>query len=198
MAIIGDVFPEHRRGAATGALMSAFALASVAGVPFGLSLGTAYGWHVPFLLLAGAGSVALIVAMKAMPFPFEGTSIRKKSAGHPLKEMVATLTHPNHLGAFALIVTLMLGSFAVVPYISPYLVANVGVTEKQLPWVYVVGGGLDPGRRSLGRQARRSLRQAAGLSMCGLDRRPLDDRGHLLTSGFPHSRRHGRLASYGR
>src|ERR1019366_4518854 len=26
MAIVGDVFPEHRRGAATGALMSAFAL----------------------------------------------------------------------------------------------------------------------------------------------------------------------------
>jgi predicted MFS family arabinose efflux permease len=48
MAIIGDVFPEHRRGRATAALMSAFALASVAGVPFGLYLGTRWGWHVPF------------------------------------------------------------------------------------------------------------------------------------------------------
>ena len=35
MAIIGDVFPEQRRGA-TGILMSAFAVASVVGVPFGL------------------------------------------------------------------------------------------------------------------------------------------------------------------
>lgn len=141
LAIIGDVFPEHQRGSATGALMSAFALASVAGVPFGLSLGTEYGWHVPFLLLGGAGSAILIVAMKAMP-PLRGHLDPEKVAKHPLNEMVVTLTHPNHLRAFALIVTLMLGSFAVIPYISPYLVANVGVTEKQLPWVYVVGGAL--------------------------------------------------------
>src|SRR5437016_3527753 len=31
LAIIGDVFPEERRGAATGSLMSAFALASTVG-----------------------------------------------------------------------------------------------------------------------------------------------------------------------
>src|SRR4249919_2367396 len=31
MAIIGDVFPENRRGSATGSLMTGFALASIAG-----------------------------------------------------------------------------------------------------------------------------------------------------------------------
>ena len=36
MAIVADVFPENRRGQATGALMSAFAIASVAGVPLGI------------------------------------------------------------------------------------------------------------------------------------------------------------------
>ncbi len=61
---------------------------------------------------------------------------------HPLAEMRATYTHPNHLRAFALIVTLMFGSFAVIPFLSPYLVANVGVAEASLPWVYIAGGGL--------------------------------------------------------
>ena len=56
LAIIGDVFPEERRGQATGILMSAFALASVVGVPLCLSLGTRFGWHVPFLLLAAFGT----------------------------------------------------------------------------------------------------------------------------------------------
>src|SRR5262249_29530778 len=56
--------------------------------------------------------------------------------------LVQNLTHPNHLRAFALIVTLMFGGFAVIPYISPYLVANVGVAEVNLPWVYIAGGGL--------------------------------------------------------
>jgi predicted MFS family arabinose efflux permease len=52
MAIIGDVFPENRRGRATGSLMTGFSLASVAGVPLGLFLGTGYGWHIPFVVLA--------------------------------------------------------------------------------------------------------------------------------------------------
>jgi predicted MFS family arabinose efflux permease len=36
----------------------------------------------------------------------------------------------------------MIGSFAVFPYLSPYLVANVGMREQQLPLVYIVGGAL--------------------------------------------------------
>ena len=61
MAIIGDVFPEERRGRATGSLMTGFALASVFGVPLGLYLGSEYGWHVPFVALAIAGSPALFI-----------------------------------------------------------------------------------------------------------------------------------------
>src|SRR5262245_58667633 len=67
MAIIGDVFPEHRRGRATGSLMTGFALASVAGVPFGLYLGTNYGWHVPFVVLAIGGIPALSLVPFVLP-----------------------------------------------------------------------------------------------------------------------------------
>lgn len=38
MATVGDVFPEARRGAATGVIMSSFSVASIIGVPFGLYL----------------------------------------------------------------------------------------------------------------------------------------------------------------
>ena len=37
---------------------------------------------------------------------------------------------------------LMVGAFAVIPYISPYFVGNVGMTEEQLPLIYIVGGAL--------------------------------------------------------
>ncbi len=141
MAIIGDVFPESRRGAATGSLMSAFALASVVGVPFGLYLGTEYGWHSPFFLLVGLGSLALLAGWRVLP-PLRGHLNPSTPAAHPLEQVFTTLTRPDHLRAFALIVTLMFGGFAVIPYISPYLVSNVGVSEKKLPWVYIAGGGL--------------------------------------------------------
>ena len=67
LTIVADLFPEERRGRATGVLMSAFALASVVGVPAGLHVGFKWGWHVPFLILAGLGSLVLIAALFAMP-----------------------------------------------------------------------------------------------------------------------------------
>ncbi len=137
MAIIGDVFPEERRGRATGSLMSGFALASVAGVPLGLVLGTRYGWQVPFIVLAIGGIPTLLMAHWTLP-ALRGPSTLAHV--HPLRSLQETFTHANHLRAFALIITLMLGSFTVFPYLSPYLVGNVGFTESQLPYVYVVGG----------------------------------------------------------
>jgi MFS transporter, DHA1 family, inner membrane transport protein len=140
MAIIGDVFPEERRGTATGTLMSAFALASVAGVPLGLALGLNFGWHVPFLVLAALGLPILFVAARALPRL--DAHLHKGAPEHPLEHLRETFAHPNHLRAFALTVSLMLGSFAVVPFLSPYLVSNVGVAEKDLPLVYILGGVL--------------------------------------------------------
>jgi MFS transporter, DHA1 family, inner membrane transport protein len=140
MAIIGDVFPEERRGAANGALMSAFAVASVAGVPFGLVLGERYGWHAPFLMLAGLGLLVLAAGTRALPRL--GSHLDAARSANPLIELRVLMTHPEHLRAFALIVTLMLGGFAVIPYMATYLVANVGVSTASLPLVYIAGGGL--------------------------------------------------------
>jgi predicted MFS family arabinose efflux permease len=140
MAIIGDVFPEERRGSATGALMSAFALASVAGVPIGLELGLRFDWHAPFLALAILGLPILFLAAAVLP-RLDG-HLRNSSGGDALNRFVETFSLPNHLRAFGLTVTMMFGSFSVVPFLSPYLVSNVGLAEARLPIVYIVGGVL--------------------------------------------------------
>jgi MFS transporter, DHA1 family, inner membrane transport protein len=138
LAIVGDVFPEHKRGRATGVLMSAFALASVVGVPVGIYLGNRFDWHAPFLVLAGLGVPVLFAAMRILP------ALRGHLHGgphaHPLAKLAETFSHTNHLRAFALVATMMLGGFAVIPYISVYLVRNLGVRETDLPVIYVTGG----------------------------------------------------------
>jgi MFS transporter, DHA1 family, inner membrane transport protein len=139
MTIIGDVFPEHRRGRATGSLMTGFSLATVAGVPFGLYLGTSYGWQFPFYVLVAAGVPTLLVTPFALPKLDD--HVRRVHA-HPWRSLVETFTQPNHLNAFALISVLMIAGFSIFPYISEYFVANMGMSEDQLPLIFIVGGGL--------------------------------------------------------
>ncbi len=138
MAIVGDVFPDERRGRATGFLMSAFSMASIFGVPFGLFLGNLYDWHAPFLMLAALGLPILFLSMWCLP-TLKGHL--NKSDVNQWAKMKETYTHPNHIRAFLLIISMMLGTFMVVPFIAPYLVSNAGIAEKDLPWVYF-GGGL--------------------------------------------------------
>lgn len=137
-AVVGDVFPDSRRGRATGALMSAFALASVAGVPFGLVLGTRFGWQAPFFLLAGLGAavgLASVVVLPSLRGHFTTLSER-----HPAEELWALIVEPNHLRAFALMVAMMFGSFMVIPFLGAAMVYNAGIAEGHLPWLYVLGG----------------------------------------------------------
>jgi predicted MFS family arabinose efflux permease len=61
---------------------------------------------------------------------------------HPFAALSETFSSAANWNAFALFAVLMMGGFAVIPFISPYLVQNVGVAEEHLPLVYVVGGVL--------------------------------------------------------
>lgn len=140
-AIIGDAFAEKRRGAATGTVMSAFSVASVVGVPIGLSLAAHFDWRMPFLVLFGLSSLILIALIRILP-PLKShmraqVQIRKSGAVHATLSM---LRERNTLIAIGLIVSLMFSGFSVIPFISAYLVANVGLSESDLAAVFLVGG----------------------------------------------------------
>jgi predicted MFS family arabinose efflux permease len=137
LAIIADAIPPNRRGAAMGTLFSAFSLASIAGVPAGLYLANHLGWHAPFFLLAFLSVAVLVMAAKALPPVREHLSRGKPQ---PWTEMKSILRRGNHWLAFALTITMTMAGFLVVPYLSPSLVANVGLTNEQLPLIYLFGG----------------------------------------------------------
>lgn len=137
LAIVADVFPAERRGRATATLMLAFAVASVAGVPLGITLGSWLGWQAPFFALTALGLPLVgLAAWSLPPLAAVGDGTRR----HPLGDLLDTLTAPAHRRAFALIALLMVGAFAVIPFISTAFVSNGGVTEAQLPAVFIAGG----------------------------------------------------------
>jgi DHA1 family inner membrane transport protein len=136
LTIVAEMFPAERRGRAIGTLMSAFSVASVAGVPLGIALGTGLGWQAPFFALALLGLP--LVGLAAWLLPPLGAPVRPQR--HYLAHLLETLLEPSHRRAYSLIAVLMVGAFAVIPFISTALVANVGVTGAQLPIVFVAGG----------------------------------------------------------
>jgi predicted MFS family arabinose efflux permease len=138
-AVIGDAVPQERRGSATGTVSTAFAISAVAGVPAGLFLAAAFGWRAPFLFLVMLSSVILVGIVRLVP-PMHGHVDASNPDASPLHRVRNILRDANHRWALALPATMVFGGFSVIPFLSPYAVANVGLRETDLPYIYFFGG----------------------------------------------------------
>ena len=158
MSVIGDVFPPEKRGRATGAVISSFAVASIAGLPAGLMLAEWFGRGAPFLALAGLSALVWVLAWAKLP------AVRGHlTAARPNRwaEFASVVSNRSHLGAFAFSFFLVLGTFTVASFIGPYLTAINGWTEGQLSQIYFVAGLCTlTGMTVIGRMADRLPRLA--------------------------------------
>jgi predicted MFS family arabinose efflux permease len=139
-AIVGDYIRPERRGTAMGIVMGGFSAASVLGLPFGLSLAERGAWETPFLFLAGVTAVVFAVAAVALPAMRSHITGRREDDPSPFSELLAVAREPRHVRAFGLTTAIMFSAFTVVPFLSAYLVENVGMPETQLDLIYLVGG----------------------------------------------------------
>jgi predicted MFS family arabinose efflux permease len=136
LAIVGDAFPDSRRGTAMGVVMSAFSVASIAGVPLGLVIAAWLGWPATFAMLAVISVLILGLAAQVLP-PLRG------HLGHEEVGTATTwdvLSDPNHLRAFGLTVGLVFSSFVIAPHLPTYLVCNGVLTQSDLTLMYLCGG----------------------------------------------------------
>jgi predicted MFS family arabinose efflux permease len=140
MAIVSDVIPVARRGAATGTIMTAFSLAAVAGVPAGILLGAHFGWFTPFILLAALSVLIWVGGMRIVPTLSGHLGREQPALGSVLPALWRLVSNPRYLDAFALTFVVMVSHMLVIPFISPMLVANHGVAPAQLSWLYMAGG----------------------------------------------------------
>lgn len=141
LAIVGDVIPNERRASAMGIIMASFSLASVIGVPIGLYLATLSDWHFPFFVLGGLALTALVPIYFYIP-KINAHIDSKEDRENPIEIISKVFRNKNQLLALSFGVIIMLSHFSIVPFISPYMVANVGFTEEQLSYIYLIGGAL--------------------------------------------------------
>jgi predicted MFS family arabinose efflux permease len=139
LATISDTIPVERRGFATGLVFSAFALASVVGIPSGLFLVNTYqDIHLPFWLISALS--VLVLALLIWKFPSLNSHVAEARTQSKKQIMFELLSRPNVGYALLFTMLVMMAGFLVVPHVSNFLVRNVGLPDKQLLWVYLVGG----------------------------------------------------------
>lgn len=135
--IVADAVPFERRGRAMGVVMSSFSVSTVAGVPLSLWLASHWGWHGPFIVIAGLSLLFALGALYSLP-PLRG----HLHAAQPgtWQGIAQVLADRNHWRAMLFTGLMMFAGFTVIPYITLYLQANVGLTDAEIPWLYFSGG----------------------------------------------------------
>jgi predicted MFS family arabinose efflux permease len=138
-AIVADVIPPERRGKAMGAVMGAFSVASVLGVPAGLELARQGGWKLPFFAVAGLG--VLVVAYASAVLPSLTQHIDERRTGSVLPELGAMLRR-DIVTSLLMTFFVMAASFILIPNISTYVLGNLRYPRERLGLLYLAGGSV--------------------------------------------------------
>jgi predicted MFS family arabinose efflux permease len=137
LSIIADAVPADRRGRAMGVVMSAFAIASVLGVPAGLELAEHGGWRAPFFAVAAVGFLLAALAVRLLP-PMRA---HLTDASRQRSQNFASLFRRGPvLLSYAMTFTVMSGMFALIPNIAAYVQNNLGFPRAHLGRLYLMGG----------------------------------------------------------
>lgn len=138
IALVSDLIPFERRGRAMGVVMSAFSISSVIGIPIGLYIANLFDWHATFYFICIVGLVFWLLAFIYLP-SVKASHFSKNFKGQ-LLNFKNIITQKDYILCFIFTSVLAFGIFAIVPFISPYMVKNVGLREDQLPLIYLFGG----------------------------------------------------------
>lgn len=138
LSIVADVFAYERRGAAMGAVMSSFSIASTIGVPLSLYLANIFSWHAPFLFIGFVGIVLLPLISRFVPVM--SAHINDKKHAQKLSALTTVLSNAKQRLALLFSGMIMMGHFLIIPFINPYMEFNNGYSKQQTPLIYLVGG----------------------------------------------------------
>ena len=141
LAIVADLFSYQRRGRAMAAVMSAFAVASIIGVPISLYLTNLfnYDWHVPFILVGTLGVFFVPLIIKFLS-SIKGHIVTRDKSESPFKALITVCIVPAQRTALIFACLLMMGHFLIIPFINPYIEYNKGFSKDLIPMIYLVGG----------------------------------------------------------
>ncbi len=138
MAIVADIFSIQQRGRVMGFMQMGFGASQVLGIPIGLYLANQWNWHTPFLWIGVmAAIVAVLIAVKLQPVTAHLAIRRDKTA---FKHLLHTLMNKDYRIGFTATALLSIGGFMMMPFGSAFAINNLGITNHQLPMLFMVAG----------------------------------------------------------
>ncbi|HEX8630657.1 MAG TPA: MFS transporter [Catenuloplanes sp.] len=126
--------PTQRQTAAVARVFGGFALATVIGLPLGVLVGQAYGWHATFVLVAALAGAGMLGVLAFCP-PLAAADVG--SVGSSVRALLSR----SVMSALLITLLTLTGFVAVFTYVAPMLRTVSGFTPG---WVSValVGYGL--------------------------------------------------------
>jgi predicted MFS family arabinose efflux permease len=138
MAIVADLFTLQQRGRVMGFMQMGFGTSQVMGIPVGLYLANAWGWHAPFLWVAAmACAVAVLIAVKLQPITKHLALQLETSA---LNHLLNTVAKKDYRIGFSAMALMSIGGFMMMPFGSAFAINNLQITQHQLPIIFMVSG----------------------------------------------------------
>jgi len=141
LSIVADLFAYERRGRAMAVVMSAFAAASILGVPISLYLTNLFhfNWHIPFILIGSLGVLFVPLIIRYIP-KMKGHIITLENSKSPFEALINVFRVPVQRDALLFSGMLMMGHFLIIPFINPYIEFNKGFSKEIIPMIYLFGG----------------------------------------------------------
>jgi predicted MFS family arabinose efflux permease len=137
-AIVTDLFSMQVRGRVMGFTQMSFAASQVLGIPVGLLLANHFDWHAPFLLIVGF-SILVVFAIAFYMKPITD-HLKIKSDRNPVEHLIRTVSKKEYLKGFLATALLATGGFMLMPFASDFSIHNLGLTQEQLPTLYMITG----------------------------------------------------------
>lgn len=138
MAIITDVFSLNQRGRVMGFVQMAFAGSQILGIPIGLLIANQWGWQATFFMVVGlAVVIGLAVVFKLQPLT---EHLKLQSDKNALDHLWHTIRKKNYRIGFLATAMLSMGGFMLMPFTTAFIVNNVGISQHQLPLIFLFTG----------------------------------------------------------
>lgn len=138
LAIVTDLYAVHQRGRVMGFIQMAFAASQVLGIPIGLYLANAWGWHSAFWMIGVLALIIFITVLLKMKPIDEHLSLQSDKG--PFLHLWHTISNKRYQTGFLAIAFLSVGGFMLMPFGSAYLINNIHITQAQLPLIYLFSG----------------------------------------------------------